>query len=315
MSDDEPLEEPDELSDEEKLAICKHFLMSCPPGQFNDMVTDIDKLLPKGLLSQSIISSYARQYNLRHGAVVSTPFQSRAIISKEAEINYNSNENAYYDSKNEKFFGVDHVSKTTFELTSSVEVPSSMHYLHTEHMSIQEAFNAYMIKRYTTPENAACAFTLSDTHILVKIVAEKANLKNYWSGKWTSSWKIIFPENSIANSTDAHSAVVADSIESQVSVSGYIQVMAHYFEDGNVQLNTTKSIPAFEVKYVSHAELARYVVNAVEKIENEIQGSLNDMYMEMHDHTLRAMRRTLPVTRTKMEWNMNAHQMNKTVLK
>ncbi len=311
MSDSEPDSAPDELSDDEKLAIVKHFLMTCPPGQLPDMVTDIEKLVPSGLLSNEIIQRYSKEYNLRHGVVINTPFESRTVLSKEAEIS--SNDSVYYCSKNRKVYGFDHVSRTTFE-AESIEPPISSGYLQAEQVNIQNALNEYMSKRYTTPENAACAFTLSGTNMLVKIIAEKANLKNYWSGKWTSSWKITFPKSTEFDNSDIQSAFVADTMEKNVSVSGYIQIIAHYFEDGNVQLNTTKSIPAFDVKYVTTDELARELVKAIEKIENEIQGSLNDMYREMHDHTLRAMRRTLPVTRTKMEWNMNAHQMNKTVL-
>ena len=313
MSDSEPDSAPDELEDEEKLAIAKHFIMCCPPGQLNDMVTDIEKLLPAGLLSSNIVKDYSKEYYLRHGAVVTTPFESRTVLCKEAEIN--NNDSAYYCSKTKKVYGYNHVTKEPFQVASTIEPPVSSQYLETEQLNIQNALNSYMVKRYTTPENAACAFTLTDTNMLIKIVAEKANLKNFWSGRWTSSWKVKFPKSTDSDTFDGQSAFVADTMENQVTITGYIQIIAHYFEDGNVQLNTTKSIPAFDIKYVTTEELAKEIVKAIEKIENEIQGSLNDMYREMHDHTLRAMRRTLPVTRTKMEWNTNAHQMNKTVLK
>jgi hypothetical protein len=39
------------------------------------------------------------------------------------------------------------------------------------------------------------------------------------------------------------------------------------------------------------------------------------MYSEMQSETLRAMRRVMPITRTKMEWNINAVRMVRQVRK
>ena len=86
------------------------------------------------------------------------------------------------------------------------------------------------------------------------------------------------------------------------------QLHAHYFEDGNVQLQTTKTIPQKTVPFTE-------VLDAIKKAENELQAGLEDMYQNMNEETLRDMRRIMTVSRTKMEWNVNAQRMVRTLRK
>ena len=46
-----------------------------------------------------------------------------------------------------------------------------------------------------------------------------------------------------------------------------------------------------------------------------MQSGLEEMYTTMNNETLRSMRRIMPITRTKMEWNVNAVRMVKQVRK
>jgi hypothetical protein len=49
--------------------------------------------------------------------------------------------------------------------------------------------------------------------------------------------------------------------------------------------------------------------------ETDLQAGLEEMYANMSGETFRSMRRTLPVKRTLMEWNVNAIRMNRQVRK
>jgi capping protein alpha len=86
------------------------------------------------------------------------------------------------------------------------------------------------------------------------------------------------------------------------------QIHAHYFEDGNVQLQSTKAIPQKTVPFTE-------VLDAIKKAENDLQAGLEDMYQNMNEETLRDMRRVMTVSRTKMEWNVNAQRMVRTLRK
>lgn len=46
-----------------------------------------------------------------------------------------------------------------------------------------------------------------------------------------------------------------------------------------------------------------------------MQSGLEDMYTNMSSETFRSMRRLMPITRTKMEWNVNSVRMVRQVRK
>lgn len=62
-----------QISPEEKLQICQHYLLSSPPGQFKEVLSDVRKLIPSDLLSDALAGGIARVANLKNFAVVSAP--------------------------------------------------------------------------------------------------------------------------------------------------------------------------------------------------------------------------------------------------
>lgn len=78
----------------------------------------------------------------------------------------------------------------------------------------------------------------------------------------------------------------------------------------NIQLKTSKSVPS---KKVPNARIGEELLEMIQAAESEMQSGLEEMYANMNEETFRAMRRTLPITKTKMEWNMNSLRMNRMV--
>ena len=69
-----------QISPEEKLQIAQYFLLSSPPCQFGDVLSDTRKLIPGGILSDSIATGIARVYNTRNSAVVNAPSGEKVYI-------------------------------------------------------------------------------------------------------------------------------------------------------------------------------------------------------------------------------------------
>ena len=81
------------------------------------------------------------------------------------------------------------------------------------------------------------------------------------------------------------------------SMEGSIKVDVHYYEDGNVALNTTKPIS------VSISSLsADTVISRIAAAERDYQETLNRAFVQMAEEAFKNLRRQLPITRQKVEW-------------
>lgn len=116
------------------------------------------------------------------------------------------------------------------------------------------------------------------------IVGNKYNPSNYWTGRWRSRYEI-------------------DMNSSQIK--GHIQVNVHYYEQGNVQLSTDYEpiIDLTSKDTTSTAKKASQIIKAIQQTESNYQNTLNSAYADLGDNTFKQLRRALPVTKQKINWN------------
>jgi capping protein alpha len=82
------------------------------------------------------------------------------------------------------------------------------------------------------------------------------------------------------------------------TIEGSIKVDVHYYEDGNVRLLTNKPVSA-SVPSGSGAGIAKEI-SATEK---KYQDELNKGFIDLSEGAFKGLRRQLPVTRQKIEWD------------
>ncbi|KAG5541562.1 hypothetical protein RHGRI_021408 [Rhododendron griersonianum] len=109
------------------------------------------------------------------------------------------------------------------------------------------------------------------------------------NGSWRSIWNVEFK----------------DDVQI-VEVRGRMQVGAHYFEEGNVQLDAKHEFQDSTL-FQSPDDLAISLTNIIRHHETEYLASLQVLYMFVRSPntytTFKDLRRKLPVTRTLFPWH------------
>lgn len=91
---------------EEALKICQHFLLSSPPGQFHEVLTDVRKLISEGVMSEALETGIARVYNTKNGKVVTAPSGAKVALATAGEVDATH----YVDSTTGSVFAIDHLT-------------------------------------------------------------------------------------------------------------------------------------------------------------------------------------------------------------
>jgi capping protein alpha len=276
------MSEFDGPTDTERLQIAQHFMLNSPPGQFKLVADDVKKLIPAGILTDALETGIARVYNNKNNKVVKAPSGACIVLSPLGEIDATH----YVDTTNGSTFSVNHITlETTEEQVDSAMDPS----IEAHRAALQRAVSQYIASNYDGHSSAGCVYA-KNGKLFVVITGEKANLRNFWGGKWSSTWEV--------------SATAGGG----TSCTGEMKIHAHYFEDGNVQLQTTKPVAAmsWDWAFSDVSSRAAAIVDHIKSRENDLHLSLQSLYMNMDQETFKSIRRILPVTKLKMDWNLNA---------
>ncbi|EOY11507.1 F-actin capping protein alpha, putative isoform 4 [Theobroma cacao] len=125
----------------------------------------------------------------------------------------------------------------------------------------------------------------SDFELVVVISAARLSPQNFCNGSWRSIWNIEFK----------------DDIQI-LELKGKLQVGAHYFEEGNVQLDARHECKDSTL-FQSPDDSAVSIATIIRHHETEYLASLEASYLNLPDTTFKDLRRKLPVTRTLFPWH------------
>jgi len=79
-------------------------------------------------------------------------------------------------------------------------------------------------------------------------------------------------------------------------------VSVHYYEDGNVQMNSaTKDV--FKIAKGDEEKMAAEIIGTLNKFVVNYHSTISDYYLKMQDSTFKLLRRQLPITKSKIDWD------------
>jgi len=270
-----------DLPAEEIVEIVTGFLLNSPPGEFMEVVTDVRGLLKDETLLNSSAPATFRAYNTDQYLEVTAPGGShKVLITADGEVNNGE----YLDPRGNQVISFDHIRQ---EVTGSRGISGELdHDVEPFRSAFDNVAQAYCTEHY---QNGACTVYGKKEGgqyvITICLASYKFNPQNYWNGRWRSQWTCKFSSGG-----------------GNVNLSGHVRVNVHYYEDGNVQL-TTDTPKQLSVAGGSGAQaVATASINAIKKAEQEYHNKLETSYNTLSDTTFKALRRILPITRTKIDW-------------
>ncbi|KAG6850736.1 hypothetical protein H0H93_009359 [Arthromyces matolae] len=289
---------------DERVEIASNFLLQSPPGEINDVINDVrhiisdDNLLHEGLLPA------IRTYNLAQFTVVDVPDAGHQSVISEAaraaaaayttveseapsaevedeEKTDSEHGDRFLDPRSMTTFVFNHLSLYATDTRKVEPDPDSEPF----RKALETALLSYLASHYVEGVGSVFALPEKPNQYIIQIVANKYNATNYWSGRWRSEYTVDLNENKI---------------------SGKIHLNVHYYEQGNVQLATTHDssleLPSAVVTSTPSASATK-ILALIGVEEGKYQTTLNETYQKMGEKTFKGLRRALPLTRQKIDWD------------
>jgi len=267
----------------ERVQAAANFLLQSPPGEINDVLNDIRTIIADDDLLQEGVLPVLKDYNLAQFITVDVPNNNhQTIVSEAAKDPYaGDGEERFLDPRSKTTFAFDHISLEASDPRPVKADPESEPF----RAALEGATLTYLSSHYHDGVTSVVAKTGNPRQFIVQIVANKYNPTNYWSGRLRSQYDIDIEEKAVV---------------------GKIYVNVHYYEQGNVQLATTHDIsfllpPAIAESQANAA--ASKILALIGDEESTYQQSLATSYQEMGEKTFKGLRRALPLTRQKIDWD------------
>eukprot|EP00162_Nutomonas_longa_P006453 comp17005_c0_seq1/m.27953 comp17005_c0_seq1/g.27953 ORF comp17005_c0_seq1/g.27953 comp17005_c0_seq1/m.27953 type:complete len:279 (-) comp17005_c0_seq1:102-938(-) len=271
-----------DISREERLAIATKFLLSAPPGEFDVVLRDVKELLGDNDLLSSKADGIFRAYHTDQMVSVTAPGSDHSILlTKYGEIDSTH----YVDPISNVVVTVDHL---TCSATGTRGLTESKFLVSQESVKkdLNDLVGSYVKDHFAQGSCGVVYATNEGGNVVmtVCIAGTKTSPRNFWSGRWRSVWSFTLGSNELK---------------------GNIKIVGHYYEEGNVQLNTSVD------KHSSVASSSpNDIFEAIVKLENSYQNAIENIYVNMK--AFQSLRRKLPIHAEKFNWdNLAAHRVAK----
>ena len=267
-----------EGENENSINVAKYIINQTPIGHLNKSIQNLKNLIGEESMESETIKKEIQNYAENHLSHVQYNNEGNKLIISNVT---KDNDGFYYD-QGQKIKVKLNISDGGINSIDSIEDSDSLR------QEIDTKIKSYLDKYYTNGISKSNIYIDKLTNkIIILISAHNINMKNFWSGEWLSSWEY--------------------DIKSK-KIKGNIKTNTYYYEEGNIQFNLNTNFDE-SVSGSSNSDISNNIYKIIEKSENNIQVELESVYDNFSNDYIKPLRRKLPVTGTKMNWNINQHHI------
>lgn len=260
------------VSDEDKLKAATSFLQCAPLAEYKQVYKEVSTLLNDGDILGKAVDQVHSSWETRIAPIVDK--DKKRLITSTGKIS----DGVYAAPRTGEAFTVDFAKQaitTTRDLSDAEK--SKMGVDDDTRGKLQEALDAYMAD-HMDPHGNGEVFKDGDNYVIC-IHSDNAKMSAFWTGNWTSQ-ATIYPD------------------EEKIEMSTRVQV--HYWEDGNVQMNSTHKSTS---KVKKGDKMVESAIKALADFLLTYHSAVSKAYIQMDTSTFKNLRRKLPITKQKIAWN------------
>ncbi|KAL1527502.1 hypothetical protein AB1Y20_008958 [Prymnesium parvum] len=269
-----------ELTDAQKLTLAKNFILQSPPAQQLKVVEDVRALVGTSVLTQQHELSMLKMLNTKEFAAVSLPSGEKILLTPHGELP----DGTFLDPSSKQVVSVDHVKLACVNvqpmdaaLLKTVEAAAQLR------DPIDAAMRAHVEE--VLPTGAVTTYgssSASGMEIICCVAVLNSELANYCAGRWWGEWKLSCSKGGNVG-----------------QLTGTIKCNVHFFEEGNVQLTDGGT---FHAELPLTGDVGEAFAKKIALFEIEFLTKLEEIYATLSEQVIQSLRRRLPITRTKFDW-------------
>ena len=259
--------------------VAKYIIKKTPIGHLGKSLENLRSVVGEQVMDTNDVKKEIHNYGENHLSAVNNEVTNTKVVisplTKDAE--------GFYHDQGQKVKFKIGIESGAVEEAQKTDIQNDLRDV------IEQKVKEYLEKCYkmeVTRYNVY--FNEGDNKIVVLISVHNLNLKSFWSGEWLSTWELDIGGK---------------------GVKGTLKANTYYYEEGNIQFNLDTKFDG-NADGADNASIADSLVDFIKTSENSVQLELEKVYDELSENYIKPLRRKLPVTGTKMNWNLN--QLNLT---
>jgi len=254
------------------------FLVNAPLAEFDDVRKAVSQLVESEELMKKASQVLPSYFESRCAPFPTDKEPSYVLLSEASKLD----EGVYACARSGNAYTVDYTRRAITKARELLDGEKAEIGLGDGlRISLEKAMYNYIDEHHD--KYGKYAVTKRGNRYHINVHSDRYRADNFWSGTWVAKGEL-------------------DPVDGGYNMNLETIVSVHYYEDGNVQVNSSAK-DAVLISSGDDEKVAEAVVGAFNNFLVKYHTSVSDYFMKMQNSTFKQLRRQLPITKTKIDWD------------